>query len=264
MFDEYLERWRLTPDGEPIARRGSGLLPVRHGRRRAFLKVAVADEEKVGGRLMCWWDGAGAAAVLAHDGEALLLERAEGPASLAELARNGRDDEASRLICGVLARLHAPRPDPPSGLPTLDAWFEPLQSAARAQGGILRRSAAVAAGLLASPADVRVLHGDVHHGNILDFGARGWLAIDPKGLVGERAFDFANLFCNPDRPTALAPGRLMRQIDVVADAAGLDPTRLLEWIVAWAGLSAAFDLQDGLAPGMTLAIAERAAAKLAP
>jgi streptomycin 6-kinase len=264
MFDEYLERWDLTRDGEPIARRGSGLLPVRQGQRRAFLKVATAHEEKVGGRLMVWWDGAGAAAVLAHDGAALLLERADGPASLAELARSGRDDDASRIICGVLARLHAPRPEPPPDLPTLGQWFEPLQSAAQAQGGILRRSAAVATELLRSPAEVCVLHGDVHHGNVLDFGARGWLAIDPKGLVGERAFDFANLFCNPDSPTALAPGRLTRQIGIVAEAAGLEPARLRKWIVAWAGLSAAFDLQDGLEPGAALAIAELAAAKLAP
>jgi hypothetical protein len=42
------------------------------------------------------------------------------------------------------------------------------------------------------------LHGDIHHDNILDFGRRGWLAIDPKRLFGERGFDYANLFCNPD------------------------------------------------------------------
>lgn len=51
-----------------------------------------------------------------------------------------------------------------------------------------------------------VLHGDVHHGNVLNFGARGWLAIDPRGLVGERAFDHANLLCNPDVATAAASG----------------------------------------------------------
>jgi streptomycin 6-kinase len=65
------------------------------------------------------------------------------------------------------------------------------------------------------------LHGDIQHGNILDFGSRGWLAIDPKGLIGERSFDYANLFCNPEAAVALAPRRLARQVDVVAEAAGL-------------------------------------------
>jgi hypothetical protein len=45
--------------------------------------------------------------------------------------------------------------------------------------------------------DVVVLHGDMHHENILKFSSRGWLAIDPKGLVGERGFDYANIFCKP-------------------------------------------------------------------
>ena len=71
----------------------------------------------------------------------------------------------------------------------------------------LRTAENVAAELLASPRDVTVLHGDIHHGNILDFGARGWLAVDPKGLVGERGLDYANLFCNPDTATATGPGR---------------------------------------------------------
>jgi streptomycin 6-kinase len=46
--------------------------------------------------------------------------------------------------------------------------------------------AATARELLAKPSEVVVLHGDIHRGNVLDFGPRGWLASDPKGLVGER------------------------------------------------------------------------------
>lgn len=50
---------------------------------------------------------------------------------------------------------------------------------------------------------------------ILDFESHGWLAIDPKGLFGERAFDFANIFCNPDHTVAAAPGRLQQQVDLI-------------------------------------------------
>jgi streptomycin 6-kinase len=64
-------------------------------------------------------------------------------------------------------------------------------------GGILRIAAETAADLLATQRDVVVLHGDMHHENILKFSSRGWLAIDPKGLVGERGFDYANIFCKP-------------------------------------------------------------------
>jgi streptomycin 6-kinase len=126
----------------------------------------------------------------------------------------------------------------------------------------LRHAAKTARELLDAPQEVGVLHGDLHHGNVLDFGPRGWLAIDPKGLVGERGFDFANIFCNPDAAVALAPGRLARQTSIVADAAGLDRTRLLQWIVACAGLSAAWIMGDGDHPVLELAVAESAAAEL--
>src|SRR3546814_15177617 len=51
---------------------------------------------------LIWWNGEGAAHVLAHDGYALLLERTNGSISLAELARTGHDDEESRIICSVV------------------------------------------------------------------------------------------------------------------------------------------------------------------
>ena len=116
--------------------------------------------------------------------------------------------------------------------------------------------------LLAAPQEEVVLHGDIHHDNILDFGARGWLAIDPKGLRGERGFDFANIFCNPDRATALAPGRLAQRATLIAEAAGLKRKRLLQWVLAWAGLSAAWILSERLTPQVDLSVAAEAAAEL--
>jgi streptomycin 6-kinase len=262
MFDAHLARWGLVPDGEPIITHSSRLLPVRQGGVPAMLKVALEPEERWGAVLMVWWNGDGAARVLAHEGDALLLERAVGKASLVEMAQNGRDDEASRIICAVAARLHAPRNRPPPELVPLQHWFRELDPAAARYGGLLSKAAAAARELLANPQDVVPLHGDIHHDNILNAGPRGWLAIDPKRLVGERGFDFANIFCNPDLDTATAPGRLARQASVVAKEAGLERTRLLRWILAYAGLSAAWILGDGEEPELDLAVAGTAAAEL--
>ena len=224
-----------------------------------MLKVADEAEERAGGLLMTWWDGDGAARVLAHGGDALLLERAEGRRSLTDLVRQGRDDEASRIISAVVIRLHGPRAKPLPNLVPLAHWFRQLEPAAAAHGGVLASSLKAAQRLLAAPRDVVVLHGDIHHGNILDFRERGWLAIDPKGVIGERGFDYANLFCNPDYETAAAPGRLRRQVEIVANAAGLEQRRLLEWVLAWAGLSAAWDLNGDTPPATALMVAEMAA-----
>lgn len=252
MFDEYLRRWNLVADGEPIHTHSSDLLPVRHAGEPAMLKLPREAEERFGGLLMLWLNGDGTARVLDHDGEtgALLLERMGGPHSLVRMVREGQDDEASRILCAVAARLHTPRDRPLPELVPLETWFRALEPASRQYGGILTESAAAARHLLDAPQEAGVLHGDLHHENVLDGGpveqgGRGWLAIDPKGLIGERGFDYANIFCNPDPEVATAPGRFARQSHVVAEAAGLDRRRLLEWVLAYASLSAAWWLEDG-------------------
>ncbi len=267
MFDRYLSLWELTPDGAPIITHSSRLLPVRYKGVPAMLKIAMETEERWGGLLMVWWDGEGAARVLAHEGDALLMERAIGKNSLIEMVRKGHDDEASQIICATAAKLHAPRACPPPELLPLSIWFKELDATALQHGGVLSKAAATAHELLNQPQDIVVLHGDLHHGNVLDFGSHGWLAIDPKRLVGERGFDFANIFCNPDAcnlgvEVATVPGRLARQVNVVAEAAKLDRVRLLKWIVSYAGLSAAWTVGDGEKAELALTVAELAAAEL--
>lgn len=250
MFQSHLDRWGLVADGDPLKTTAADLLPVLKDGQPAMLKISHEADERLGGVLMEWWDGDGAARVLARDSVALLLERATGPASLADMARSGTDDEACRILCAAAAKLHAPRPRPLPELIPLQQWFRDLEPAAATHGGILKRSAEAARFLLDDPRDVAVLHGDLHHDNVLDFGKRGWLAIDPKRLIGERGFDFANIFTNPDladptRPVATLPGRFARRLDVVTQAADLERQRLLLWILAWTGLSASWFLADG-------------------
>jgi len=163
----------------------------------------------------------------------------------------------------VIAKLHAPRSKPLPDLIPLSQWFSELKLAAKSHGGILSLSAATAHELLTNPREVGVLHGDIHHDNVLDFGERGWLAIDPKRLIGERSFDYANLFCNPDHKAATSCGRFTRQVAVVTEAAGLERKRLLQWILAWADLSAAWFLGDSAMLKAALTMAHLAAAELA-
>jgi streptomycin 6-kinase len=266
----FLTHWNLTADGAPIVTHSSELLPVRlTDGTAAMLKVATHPEEIFAGGLMVWWDGDGAARVLAHEGPALLLERLTGTRSLAAMARAGgdADDEAARILCDVAAKLHAQaHRQPPPALTPLTQWFVPLvDGPARGEGdGVLRRGAATARKLLASPREVIALHGDLHHENVLDAGAdtRGWVAIDPKRLGGERTFDFANIFRDPDHEVATRPGRLARQSHVIAEAAKVDRIRLLQWTLAFCSLSAVWALDEGESPAEDLTIATLADAEL--
>jgi streptomycin 6-kinase len=260
--------WDLRPDGEPFVNLYNGqvssrLAPVIYQGRAAILKIAGGAEERLGAALMTWFEGDGAAEVLAMDDPALLMERARGPRSLAIMARSGQDDESTLVLCQTLARLHALRraPPPPSLVP-LNIWFRALPEAAERQGGVLAAAWRIAQTHLASPQDQRPLHGDLHHDNVLDGGDRGWLAIDPKGLIGERGFDYANIVCNPDIETAAAPGALMRRARIIVAEADLDLTRYLGWVLAYAGLSASWTLGEGGDAKPAMRIARIAAAEL--
>jgi streptomycin 6-kinase len=99
--------------------------------------------------------------------------------------------------------------------------------------------------LLADPRDVRALHGDIQHYNIRQ-APRGWLAFDPKGLVGERTYDCANSLCNPVMPELVHnETRLLTNAAILADLLSLDPWRVLAFAYVWACLNASWWLRLG-------------------
>lgn len=248
-----MAQWHLVADGKPVRTASSYLVPVTHDSSPAMLKVTSDPDERRGNHLMTLWDGQGAAAVLEHDRDALLLERAMTGRTLADLVYAGLDDEATRNLCETAGLLHSASLLQQGKMRSLRSWFADLLEPSSHSAGWLKDCASQAHRLLSDPQEQLALHGDLHHGNVLDFGARGWRAIDPKGLYGERAADFAALFLNPDladseRPYAISPQRFGHRIRLVSSHAGIEPVRLLRWIHAWSGLSAVWFIKDGIAP----------------
>ena len=92
-----------------------------------------------------------------------------------------------------------------------------------------------------------VLHGDLHYGNILSSDREGWLAIDPKGVVGEPCYEVGDMFRNRvdelyDKPD---PVRAMRhRIETVATLTAFDPERVRLWALAQAVLSCLWTAED--------------------
>ncbi len=190
-----------------------------------------------------------------HDGPAILLERAEGTRSSTAMAETGGDqDDAATGYCARSLDSSCGGGEPPDGLVGLDRWFLELFLHAETRGGFFVRAASVARALIDDQREQVVLHGDVHHGNVLDFGEDGWRAIDPKHVTGDRAFDFANILCNPNARVALAPGRLERQLTVICEQTGIGRERMAAWTVAWCGLSAAWGERADGDPGHALQV----------
>jgi streptomycin 6-kinase len=257
-----MAEWALADDGEVFIVGNSLLQPVMSEGRQAMLKVPLNNEERRGFRLLEYWNGKAAVNVYRYNSDALLMERVRGERSLKRLVLSGKEDEANGIICEVVEQLHANECPFLSDLVPLRVWFRSLYPAAAREGGFFARGLAVAQELLVAPGDPVALHGDIHYDNILDGGTRGWLVIDPKGLAGERGFDYANIFCNPDLTVAGSPGRLSKQVRLVAVFAGIEVRRLLCWIIAWAALSASWMLEDGVDPVLPLTVGELAEREL--
>lgn len=86
--------------------------------------------------------------------------------------------------------------------------------------------------------------------------------------MGERGFDYANIFTNPDladpaRPVAIEPEIFTQRVNIVRETAGIERQRLLMWIIAWCGLSSARFMQEGDSATIPLRVAELAIAELA-
>lgn len=250
-----LHDWRLH---EPILfteRPTGSVFRVRRDDRSVVLKVFTEigrTEEGPGSLALRHWNGEGSVHLLEFSEDAQLLEDA-GDETL--LSLSDRDDrQALEIAARALEILHRPRAVEPPKLPTLAERFRALNG--ESPNPLLREAAAVARELLSEPRDLAVLHGDFHHGNLLRHPERGWLAIDPKGLWGERTFDAANLFYNPEeRPELLArTSRVDFLLDLLSERLNLDRQRLQAFAFAYGGLSATWFLEDGLPADATLAV----------
>ncbi len=255
---QYARRWSLAV-GPPYPLSYTYVAPaIRADGSRAVLKLGVpgVQELATGAEALRLAAGDGMAALLDADLEAgaLLLERVDPGGPLAALAA-ADDEAATAALLGVMHRIHRPVPDP-ARFPTVAAWglaFGELRE--RHAGGtgplpaaLVDRAERGYAELVASSAPAVLLHGDLHHDNVLRSARAGWLAVDPKGLLGEPAFEVGAMLHNPwsDLLSWPDPARLLaRRVDQLAEGLAVDRERVRGWGFAFAVLSAVWFDEDG-------------------
>src|SRR5439155_16312007 len=90
---------------------------------------------------------------------------------------------------------------------------------------------------------------DLQHSNVLFDRVRGWVAIDPKGVIGEVEYEIGAMLRNPhDRPELFTqPAIVDKRVRCFASKLGLDTRRLLAWGFSQAVLSAIWEIEDGAA-----------------
>ena len=235
-LDEHMARWRLTPDGEPFETHSSWFCFVRRDHARALLKAfKPGSNEAPSARYLAAHRGNGTAHVLENDANAILIERIFPGTRLARLSADGRDDAACHIICDTIEKLQASR----VGIAGWPGHGEHLAAFTRdaispLTADIVVRAAALFRELDASQDRMVLLHGDLHHENILFDDERGWLTIDPKGEVGELAYELAAPLRNPlDSPGQLmSPAQMERRVAIYCERLNLDRRRVLGWCFA--------------------------------
>ncbi|WP_305784602.1 aminoglycoside phosphotransferase family protein [Symbioplanes lichenis] len=102
---------------------------------------------------------------------------------------------------------------------------------------------------LCSSADNHVLlHGDLHHENVLRAEREPWLAIDPHGVAGDPGAEIGPILYNPLTGPEPTLSLLDRRLEQLADGLGMPLDRAVAWGFVQAVLSEVWDQDHGPVP----------------
>lgn len=195
------------------------------------------------------FDGQGA--VILHEADTelgmLLLERARPGKMLSTLQD---DEEATHHAADLMLKLWKPAPSN-NTLTQLSDWFKGFDELRKRFEGstgplekkVIERAESAVRGFFTKKYTPMLIHGDLHHFNILS-SERGWLAIDPKGVIGPPAYEVGPLLVNPRGDLAKIEKLTERRIAILSERLGIEKNCLLEWGIAHAVLSAWWGIED--------------------
>lgn len=257
LVERCAARWSLKI-GPPFAPLSYNYAARAEGPRgeRLVLKVGVPVSELSSEiEALRMLEGRGAVRLIDADAEAgaLLLERLEPGTPLVALCELD-DAGATSAAASVMRKLWRPVPHEHS-FPSVADWGRGFRRMRERFGGgtgpfppkLVDEAETLFAELLDSSAAPVLLHGDLHHCNVLAAAREPWLAIDPKGLVGEPAYEVGALLRNPlpqlfnwPEPVRVSE----RRVAQLAEELGIERARVRGWGVAQAVLAGWWSFED--------------------
>lgn len=175
----------------------------------------------------------------------ILIERVIPGIPLSSIAD---DEQATKILAGVMKKLRKPLPANHNFI-TIAEWMRELtnykntyqQGVNSIPQNLITKATSLFDELLATSKQPVLVHGDLHHDNILSSDRDGWLAIDPKGVAAEPEYETAAMIRNPYASIMSRPNLedlLKRRIEILAEELHFDPQRILKWCFAQTVLSA--------------------------
>ncbi len=193
-----------------------------------------------------FFKGKYATSILHYQMGAVLLEQAAPGNSLHPFFPE-KDSESLEIACKLMQQLHR-IPAPAEGTFTsLAQRVVLLDKNWNIPDTYLEKARNLKTQLLATAPPSVLLHGDFHHGNILQH-ADSWIVIDPQAVMGEPAYEIAIFMCNPFQKLIESPDAHMiieRRIALAAKKLSIDPARIYGWTFVQSVLAWAWSLEDG-------------------
>ncbi|RHW38105.1 aminoglycoside/hydroxyurea antibiotic resistance kinase [Neobacillus notoginsengisoli] len=250
-IEEYADKWKLEIEGPAGNLSYNYVAKARdENGRPVILKLGVPHHEFINEiRAIKMYNGEGCARLLKEDGEngAMLLEQLIPGRNLAEIED---EKEVVRQYLNVWKAIRRPLP---AGhrFPAMRDWslalVRYLDTYPNGDGPIGHADIRKAMGYfqeLNDPEQDELLHGDLHHENILNSETRGWLAIDPKGVAGNPTFDLISFLFNHLHGKPDPRGLLLQRIEWLCKGLSLNKEKLLKAGFAMSTLSACWSIED--------------------
>lgn len=189
----------------------------------------------------------GGVRVLAQTKETLLLERLIPGQSLKSYF-SAKEEGSIEIACKVIKKLHQTPIPQNNSFPHLSDWLKILdRDYAQIKQEDVIKARMLKDKLLNLGGKQVLLHGDLHHNNILQHGD-GWRVIDPKGVIGDAVYDLAVFIRNPI-PELLENDRakdiIEARIKGFTKAIGAEEERVRDWCFVQSILSLMWAIEDG-------------------
>lgn len=187
---------------------------------------------------------------------AYLMEQVLPGKSLASYAQID-DEEATRIVCRTIKNLqtHQTAQLACKPLSELGKAFAVLKNIIAPQ---IRSKAESLFQTLTSTGHCVLLHGDLHHDNILSSGDT-WKVIDPHGYVGDPVFEIGPMIYNPKEafPAHLPLSQIIdTRFNIITEELDFDAQRIKAWAFCMSILSIAWTVEDhGTVPAFELEVA---------
>jgi len=248
IITDYQKKWKLKVS-PPFNLSYNYVAPTKRlDGSEAVLKIGFPKDKEFQTEIAALevFNGQGIEKLLEEDREnaVILIERVTPGVPLSSL---DDDEKATRILAEIMRRLWKPLPKNHHFI-TVEEWMQAIPEYMEKYNGatslipisLVEKANSLFKELIATSSAPVLVHGDLHHDNVLSSHRDGWLAIDPKGIAAEPAYETAAMIRNPYEKLKDLPHIdqiLRRRILILSEELGFDPERIRKWCFAQSVLS---------------------------